>query len=63
LTRKWDRIERAVEALMSQDVFQAIRYNPASDGTIGGKDSLLDDIRDLRRYLYLVEEFVERENA
>lgn len=60
LTRKWDRIERAVEALVSQDVFKAIRGNPASDGAIGGKDGLLDDIRDLRRYLFLVEEFVER---
>jgi len=56
LTRKWDRIERAVEALPAQDLFEAIRQHPASDGDIGGKDGLLDDIRDLRRYLLLVEE-------
>jgi len=60
LTRKWDRIERAVEALATQDVFAAIKEHPATDGTLDGKDSLLDDIRDLRRYLYLVDEFVTR---
>jgi hypothetical protein len=63
LTRKWDRIERAVEALPSQSIFEAIYRNAATDGTIGGKDGLLDDIRDLRRYLLLVEEFVTREGA
>jgi hypothetical protein len=60
LTRKWDRIERAVEALPSQDLFEAIRLNVSSDGTILGKDGLLDDIRDLRRYLLLAEEYVTR---
>lgn len=63
LTRKWDRIERAVEGRGDHDVFQAIREHPAGDGTVGGKDGLLDDIRDLRRYLHLVEEYVMREGA
>ena len=58
LTRKWDRIERAVEALPTHDLFEAIRAHPAHDGTLGGKDGLLDDIRDLRRYLLLVEAYV-----
>lgn len=60
LTRKWDRLERAVEALPSHDIFEAVRINVAGDGTITGKDGLLDDIRDFRRYLHLVEEFVTR---
>lgn len=60
LTRKWDRIERAVEAQSTQDVFDAIRRHPAADGTIGGKDGLLDDLRDLRRYLLLTEEYITR---
>ena len=60
MTRKWDRIERAVEALPSQDVFAAVRAHPAGDGTMGGKDGLLDDLRDLRRYLFLAEEYLTR---
>ncbi len=60
LTRKWDRIERAIEALPEQDIFAAIRQHTATDGTLAGKDSLLDDIGDLRRYLHLVEEYVMR---
>lgn len=61
LTRKWDRIERAVESLDTQDLFEAIRLHPAMSGDIMGKDGLLDDIGDLRRYLMLVEEYVTRE--
>ena len=53
LTRKWDRIERAVEALDTQDIFEAIAIHP-------GKTGLMDDIQDLRRYLLLVEEYVGR---
>lgn len=61
LTRKWDRLELCVEGLEAQDIFEAIRLHPATDGTLGGKDGLLDDVRDLRRYLLLVEEYVTRE--
>lgn len=47
LARKWDRIENAVEK-HAWDIFSAIRANPSSSG-------IMDDIRDLRRYLLLVE--------
>lgn len=60
LSRKWDRIERAVEEETDKDIFKAIREHVASDGRMDGKDSLLDDIRDLRRYLLLVDEYVTR---
>lgn len=60
LSRKWDRIERAVEQEPDRDLFAAIFHHAASDGAVDGKDSLLDDIRDLRRYLFLVEEYVMR---
>lgn len=61
LTRKWDRIERAVEAVPSQDVFAAIVSDAEAhkEGLLA-KDGLLDDVRDLRRYLLLVEEFATR---
>lgn len=59
LSRKWDRIERAA-AMHDFDIFRAIEGGAASDGTVDGKDSLLDDIGDLRRYLLLVEEYVTR---
>jgi hypothetical protein len=58
LSRKWDRIERAVLARPDKDLFAAIKEHPAADGTVDGKDSLLDDLRDLRRYLLLVESYV-----
>ena len=44
LQRKWDRIEHAAQAL-SGDLFTAIRRNPG----------VLEDVADLRRYLFLVE--------
>lgn len=47
LARKWDRLEKQVEA-QGYDVFKAIREDQRSEG-------VLDDIRDLRRYLLLVE--------
>lgn len=59
ISRKVDRYEHACKAA-EWDVFAAIRQNPASDGSMFGKDSLLDDVRDLRRYLLLVEEFATR---
>lgn len=55
LARKWDRIELATEK-EQWDVFQAImkgvgrRADPLEE-----IDDLLGDIRDLRRYLLLVE--------
>lgn len=47
LARKWDRIEVQVEKF-GYDVFAAAREDGRDEG-------LLDDIRDLRRYLLLVE--------
>lgn len=45
--RKWDRVEKQVGD-HDYDVFAAINANPRDDGVI-------DDIRDLRRYLLLIE--------
>ena len=47
LCRKWDRLEAFVGA-EDYDIFKAIRNDPRDE-------SVLDDIRDLRRYLALVE--------
>ena len=47
LARKWDRIENQVQN-DNYDVFTAISNDASSDG-------IIDDIRDLRRYLLLVE--------
>tara|TARA_R110000787_G_scaffold43783_1_gene107239 strand:+ start:21824 stop:22129 length:306 start_codon:yes stop_codon:yes gene_type:complete len=47
LARKWDRIENQVKQ-EHWDIFNTIRKNSAETG-------ILDDIRDLRRYLLLVE--------
>ena len=47
LARKWDRIENQVKA-HKYDVFEAVTANPDKTG-------IIDDIRDLRRYLLLVE--------
>jgi hypothetical protein len=51
LARKWDRLENILEASKPPyDVFAAMKNNPSgSDGTI------LAEVRDLRRYLLLVE--------
>ena len=47
LARKWDRIENQVSS-DNYDIFKTISNDPSKDG-------ILDDIRDLRRYLLLVE--------
>jgi hypothetical protein len=57
LARKWDRIEKRMEEgrpgaggqmTGHYDIFDAIHCDPRSEG-------IIDDIRDLRRYLLLVE--------
>jgi hypothetical protein len=53
LARKWDRLEQQVQSpgLDSKyDIFDAIEHNNPADG-----ESVLETIRDLRRYLLLVE--------
>ena len=47
LARKWDRLEKQVGEC-NYDVFQAALNDSREEG-------ILDDIRDLRRYLFLVE--------
>lgn len=47
LARKWDRIENM---LNNYDIFKAIADNPSGDDS-----TVLAEIRDLRRYLLLVE--------
>lgn len=47
LARKWDRMELQV-AKLGYDIFVAVEFDRRSEG-------ILDDIRDLRRYLLLVE--------
>jgi len=47
LARKWDRIENLAQKY-SYDIFRTIEEHPEETGVI-------DDIRDLRRYLLLVE--------
>jgi hypothetical protein len=47
LARKWDRMENRVRN-MEWDVFKAIATDDRGEGVI-------DDVRDLRRYLMLVE--------
>ena len=48
--RKWDRIETICEAY-GYDIFKAASKT-------GMEETVLDTIRDLRRYLLLVEEFI-----
>jgi hypothetical protein len=60
LARKWDRLENKVVEF-NWDIFIAMEDDQREEG-------ILDDIRDLRRYLLLVEEFVnttkeEKNNA
>lgn len=50
LARKWDRIENQMEAA-GYDIFEPLQKEMVA----GTTDGLLDDIRDLRRYLLLVE--------
>jgi len=47
LARKWDRLEKQVNEY-NYDVFEAAKDDMREEG-------ILDDIRDLRRYLFLVE--------
>ena len=47
LARKWDRLEKQVNEF-GYDIFNAIDNDTRDEG-------ILDDIRDLRRYLFLVE--------
>lgn len=47
LARKWDRLEKQVTE-HHYDVFHAIEQDAREEG-------IIDDIRDLRRYLFLVE--------
>ena len=54
LARKWDRLENKANEY-GWDVFEAIQHDDRPEG-------ILDDIRDLRRYLLLVEEEMERES-
>jgi hypothetical protein len=55
LCRKWDRLEAFVEAT-DYDIFKAIQSDSRGE-------SVLDDIRDLRRYLALVEaEIITQQN-
>jgi len=49
LARKWDRLENQVKK-HQYDVFKAIESDSRPEG-------IIDDIRDLRRYLLLVEEY------
>ena len=47
LARKWDRLEKQVDEY-NYDIFNAAKEDMREEG-------ILDDIRDLRRYLFLVE--------
>jgi len=53
LARKWDRIENAVKR-NGYDVFTTYDKDSREEG-------IIDDIRDLRRYLLLVEQHVQRD--
>ena len=55
LARKWDRIENQVKKFQ-YDIFDAIYQDPSPEG-------ILDDIGDLRRYLFLVEAEMRAELA
>lgn len=52
LARKWDRIENQVQET-NYDILSACRSDTSDSG-------IIDDIRDLRRYLLLVEEEVTK---
>lgn len=53
LARKWDRLENQVSK-HHYDIFKAIEDDPRPEG-------IIDDIRDLRRYLLLVEDEMQRQ--
>ena len=50
LARKWDRIENQVKN-HGWDIFATVKKDTRPEG-------ILDDIRDLRRYLLLVDDFI-----
>jgi hypothetical protein len=52
LARKWDRLENQTKKF-NYDIFEAIYNDPSPEG-------ILDDIGDLRRYLFLVEAELRR---
>jgi hypothetical protein len=61
LARKWDRLENRLtnpgQAFGQYDIFRAIETDSRAEG-------IIDDIRDLRRYLMLVEaEMLRRGNG
>lgn len=53
MARKWDRIENQVKR-KGYDIFECVMENPLESG-------ILDDIGDLRRYLFLIEDHVRKE--
>ena len=55
LARKWDRLEKQVEE-HRYDVFKAIESDARPEG-------IIDDIRDLRRYLLLVDAHIQTKGA
>jgi hypothetical protein len=55
LARKWDRLELQVNQ-SGYDVFKAFENDTRAEG-------ILDDIRDLRRYLLLVESEIHQRKA
>lgn len=60
LARKWDRLETLLErpkGYDKYDVVGAIERECAGEGAQGG-EAVLDAVRDLRRYLLLVETYV-----
>ena len=52
LARKWDRIENQCREEAGYDIFEVI----AEQGIENNNGGIIDDIRDLRRYLLLVEQ-------
>ena len=54
LARKWDRLEKQTKKF-KWDIFQAAHEDKRDEG-------IIDDIRDLRRYLLLVEAEITRMN-
>ena len=53
LARKWDRLENQIQKFY-YDIFETIYDDPSPEG-------VLDDIGDLRRYLFLVEAEIRNE--
>jgi hypothetical protein len=53
LARKWDRIENQVKKY-NYDIFEALHADPSNEG-------IIDDIWDLRRYLFLIEDEIRNQ--